>query len=83
MNGQIVDRRFTVVIVGTVSMRMGMIMISCVTDLIRGSPEMESPMRHDLGARLLVDTDRPTEMIGMGMGNENRVDVSGFEACLL
>ena len=61
-------------------MRMGM--ISRATDLIRGAPEMKSPMRHDLGARLLVDTDRPTEMIGMGMGNEDRVDVTGFEAGL-
>lgn len=82
VNGQIVDRRFAVMIVGTVIMGMGIRMISRVTDLIRRPPEMESPMRHDLGTRLLVDTDRTTEMIGMGMGNENRVDVTGFEASL-
>jgi len=43
---------------------------------------MESPMCHDLGARLLVDTDRTSKMIGMGMGNENRVDMTGFETGL-
>lgn len=82
MDGQIVDRRFTVMIVGTVTMRVGMRMISRATDLIRRSTEMECPMGHDLGTRLLVDTDGTTEMIGMGMGNENRVDVTGFEAGL-
>ena len=44
---------------------------------------MECPMRHDLGARLLVDTHSPSEMIGMGMGNEYRVDMAGLEAGLL
>lgn len=82
VNGQIVDRRFAVMIVGTVHMRVPMRVCTGVAFLFRGAPEMKGPMGHDFGAGLLVDTYGTPEMIGVRMGNEDGVDVAGLEASL-
>ena len=49
VNGEIVDRRFAVMIVGTVHMCVPMRMLTGVTFAFRGTPEMKGPMGHDFG----------------------------------
>lgn len=82
---KVVDRRFAVVIVGTVDVlvrpRMGM--ADVVAILSRRPAEVERAMRDDLGARFLVNSHSATEMIGVGVGDEDGVNVTRLEAGLL
>lgn len=73
---QIVDGGLAVMIVGAVNVLARMAL------LVRGAAEMEGAVGHDLRAALLVDLYGTPEMIGMGVGDEDGVDVSWLEAGL-
>jgi len=81
---EIVDGGFCVMIVMSVGIAVGMGVRACVALVSAGgATKVERTMGNDARAGFLVKANRASEMIGMRMRDENRVDVTRFETRLL